>query len=448
MNDKEAIKNKFLNFEPEVDELVINKNWEQIKYFVPQKEKKRRGLFFFLYGTLAFLLISSLIFIVSFFPKNSLDVSEKQISIPQKNKKTANVEIVSSKENNNSFVRKQNKKNSAKQITTNIAQQKALAAYTIASNTKKEVSISSNANANKNTESIVSQQNKFIDTETVFEKGPVIYDQLPLLPFKLLPTEKNSEISPAFNPNYYLPKPVSLISIDLFGGIQQTHTVIKLNNNKQNNTNLNYLAGIGINYHLRNKLSVTGQFIYSRNNFNYTNTVTENKVTKQVLSITSGPTSANIDTTYYIHANTNYIIRSNASYNFALGAEYKFLQKNKLSLGTFALFNVSATKYNYGYTMDYGKDVMIYVNGGPNPPSANLSPPSFKEGDYFKEENRISAGLMPGILLSYRLNKKASLIFKPAYFITLSETNLIINSSSFRLKENSLLLNVGLRIAL
>lgn len=449
MNDKETIKNKFLNFEPEVDELVINQNWEQIKYFVPQKEKKKRGLLFFLYGTLALLLMSSLIFALSFFPKNSLDVSEKESSVVQKNEKTATAKNPDPKKitYTAAVAETYNKKKSAKQNTTNIAQQKTLAAYTAASNTKKEVLINLNANMNKKTESIFSKQNKFIETETVFEKEPVIYDKLPLLSFKFLPSEKNNEIIYAFNPNYYLPKPVSPISIELFGGIQQAHTVIKLNN-KQNNINLNYLAGLGINYHLRNKFTFTGQFIYGKNNFNYTHTVTENKITKQVLSITSSPASPNIDTTYYIHANTNYIIRSNTSYNFALGTEYKFLQKNKLSLSAFALFNVSATKYNYGYTRDYGKEVMVYVKGDPNPPNASLQSPSFKEGDYFKEESRINAGLMPGVLLGYSLNNKTSLILKPAYFIKLSETKLIINSRAFTLKENSLLLNVGLRIAL
>jgi hypothetical protein len=439
MNDKETIKNRFINFEPEVDDFAIAQKWEKIKYFVPQKEKKRRGAIFFLYGTFALLLIPSLILTILYFPKRTLTGSEKENAVLQNTKTISNTKMTTSKNATTSFLaEKPSEKILTKQNVANSAEQKNTKS---AFDTKKEVTTNSPLNTKE-------ERSGFKEIKNISETDTVTYDQLFHLQFPILIPEQNNEITSSFTPNYYLPKPASRYSIDLLGGIQTSRTNIKQFEENQKNTSINYLAGIGINYHLRNKFMLTGQFVFSKNNFDHTYTVTENKITKQVLSISSSPTSAMADTTYYLHANTNYIIRSNESYHFAVGAEYNFLRKNKLSLSAFALFNVTSTKYTYGHTQDYSKDVYVYIKGSPNPPSANPVSSSFKEGDYLKKENRISTDLMPGILLSYRLNNKTSLIFKPAYLIDLSETKLIINSSAFTLKENSLLLNVGLRIHL
>ena len=112
------------------------------------------------------------------------------------------------------------------------------------------------------------------------------------------------------------------------------------------------------------------------------------------------------------------------------------------------MLNVSATKYNYGYARDFGKEVITYVKGNPDPPYTNLVSPSFKEVNLFKQETRINTFFTPGLLLGYCLNSKTTLLIKPACAIPLSETKLVINSSAFTLKEKSHLLNVGLRIAL
>ena len=111
MNDKETIKNRFINFEVEVDDFAINQKWEKIKYFVPKKEKKRRGAFFLLYGTFALLLISSLILTVSYFPKNYLNTSEKENATLKNNKTIFNTKIINSKNARAfSLTKKQNKK--------------------------------------------------------------------------------------------------------------------------------------------------------------------------------------------------------------------------------------------------------------------------------------------------------------------------------------------------
>ncbi len=451
MNDKEAIKNKFIHFEPEVDDLVINQKWEKIKYFAPQKKEKKRGIMFFLFGTFILLfLTSALMLITPLFPNAILDGYEKEKFVVQKNK------IVTNTKNNSDFksgnqkplIEKSEEKNIEGINTKNSSQQRNRT-YTKKTTDKKEVSKNLIASTDKKMDSSSSQIGAaLIETKNESEKDLVTYDPLPLHSI-LLPNSANSgEINTSINPNYYLPKPLSPYSIDLLVGVQPVFTSIKQNNVAQKNNSLNYMAGAAINYHLRNKFSLCGQFIFSHNNFNYKNTITENKIVNQPISVTSIPMVFG-DTVKYVHANTNYIIRSTSSYNFAFGAEYKFFQKNKLSLSAFSFFNVNASKYTYGYTRDFGKDVLVFIKGDPAPhPASNPVSSTFKEGDYLKQETQINTGIMPGVLLGYRLNNKASLVFKPACFIPFSETKFVINSLAFKLKEQSLLLNIGLRVNL
>ena len=61
-DSKPHINSKFSGFEPEVDDTIIDRGWEKIKYFLPQ-EKKRRGFFFFRKG----FLISTLALVCAFF---------------------------------------------------------------------------------------------------------------------------------------------------------------------------------------------------------------------------------------------------------------------------------------------------------------------------------------------------------------------------------------------
>lgn len=442
MNDKETIKNKFIRFEPEVDDLAINQSWEKIKYFVPQKEKKRRGAIFFLYGTMMVLLVSSLVILIPSNNESSLNISAKEIAVAQKNE-TAPVSIITSakKDVSGSVSKHQTKKYFLPSFANTISKQK------ITQHVYKKEVLNNVAEEKSNGFVTKKIEPAFIETKNNVDNAIIVYDHLPLLHAHLLIPETNKEIAFPFTPNYYLPKPTSPLSLDLFAGVQPDRISVKQSNTDQKITT-NYLAGAAINYHFRNKFTFTGQFIFSKNNFNYKNTITENKIINQPISVSS--TAVNYgDTVKYRHANTNYIIHANESYNFAIGADYNMFQKNKLSINAFVLLNVCATKYNYGYTRNFDKDVFVYIKGDPSPnPASNLISTTFKEGDYLKQETLINTGIMPGVLLGYHLNNKTSLIFKPACFISFSETKLVINSEAFKLKENSLLLNIGLRVNL
>ncbi len=451
MNDKETIKNKFIHFEPEVDDLVINQKWEKIKYFVPQKEEKKRGMIFFLMGTFILLFLTSALMLVTpLFPKAILDGYEKEKFVVQKNETATNTENNSDfkSRNQKSLIEKGEEKNT-EGINTKNSSQQYNRTHTKKTTDKKEITKNLIAStAKKNEGNFLPIETAVSETKNESDKDLVTYDPLPLRSILLPMPEKKCEINISINPNYYLSKPLSPYSFDLLVGVQPVFTSITQNNLDQKNNSLNYTAGAAINYHLRNKFSLCGQFIFSHNNFNYKNTITENKILNQPISVSSTPMVFG-DTVRYVHANTNYIIRSAISCNFALGAEYKFFQKNKLSLSAFSFFNVNASKYTYGYTRDFGKDVLVFIKGDPEPhPASNRVSSTFKEGEDLKEEMQVNTGIMPGILLGYTLNNKTSLIFKPACFIPFSENTFVINSLAFKLKENSLLLNFGLRINL
>jgi hypothetical protein len=427
MNDKENIKNRFMDFEPEVDDLLINQNWEKIKYFVPQKEPKRRSGFFFLYGAAAFLVICGLVMLTFF---SNIFYPTKIAGQPSRLQKK---HIVLS-ELPSIHSQLKNKKVQHFKLSNNLSVQKN--------------NISSNEPLLKQTtdKNFVALWPKTIPASDIHQNNatndPVSYHRLD--PFTtMLPTEKiNIEIDPVINNDYFFPKPTSTFSYDLFVGVQRSSFSIKQNTTEKNSYN-GFLIGASINHQLRNKFIFTGQFVFSKANLNYRQVLTQNKIMQKYIATSS--TSSLPDTTRYMLANTNYSIRSQNSYHTALGLEYQVLQKGKFTINAALLFDICFTKYKYGYTRRFSKDVLVHVKGEPNNPNENVVSSTFYEGDFIQSKDMWSSGLMPSTVISYRLSAKYSVIFKPSYLIDLTEKDFIMNSSAFKLKQNSFLLNAGLR---
>ena len=440
MNDKETIKNKFIHFEPEVDDLAINQNWEKIKYFVPQKERKKRGAFFIL-SIGAALFIAGLIGTLFYKPFAKDSVVYKKTKAQPK-VKTTNKSISENTSQQNEVAQNSNARK--KQYKRSIHGTIASGCKTIKLNAKEQIF----KNYNDLTLPTRQKQNYDLVTDTISKKN-LFADILQRLQIPSFATEGMREIYPEFKNAYNSQNLVSALSIDVFGGsVLSYKRRVQHMDFKQKNKDIGCLAGISINYLLQNKFTVCGQFIFDKANLNYSYITSQNKITKQVISISSSPASAQFDSTYYIKAFTDYNIRANYSCYFALGAEYLLLQKNKLSISASALFNVCYTKYNHGYAQYYGDEVFLYIKGQPDPPSSNIVPSYFKEGDNFKTTEVVNLGALPGAVISYSLNNKIFVIFKPCYFIGFSKNKLLINSSSYALNEDRLFINAGLRFKL
>lgn len=445
MNNKENITNKFLNFEPEVDDEIIDKSWEKIKYFVPQKEKKKRGIIFFMFGAGALLLICFSLAALYYLPSTTV-VSD---NVGERGMVTENQELATNSMENNVVKPNEKIQNSGK---IDVQQEdRTNSTSKIQHNTKVSTHISKEENSIQKDKNVIlstKQTSTSVEQQYLIAGDSISYDQLQQVPFSFSINNNNPELFPAVTNNLYFPRFVSPFSVDLFGGLQQSHNQTTQFGVLQKDNALNFLAGAAINYHLKNRFSLTGQFSFGKNNLNYNYTITENKIVKQVFNISSSPTSLQADTIRYINAFTNYKIRSQNSYYFSFGAEYIFLRKNKFSLGAFSLLGLCITDYKYGYNREYGTEIFVYAKGDPNNPADKLVSSQFIEGEQFETESRINTTLMPGIIMKYRLNYKTSIIFKPAYLIDLSENKIIINSSAFRLKQKGVLLNVGLRFNL
>ncbi|MBA3680565.1 MAG: hypothetical protein H0W73_05295 [Bacteroidetes bacterium] len=442
MNKEENIKNRFSQFEPEVDAAAIEMGWQKIKYFVPQKENKKRAGFFFLYGAAALVVLLGIAELVYLSRTDTVFTNKKELT-------THTTKVP----DNNAVVKKDN---TIKEITSTISDKNNVNETTnIALKKDKEfLQKSYESNTSKrtnNTKKVIytSVQKNSVTNNLKKQSGndSVVFNKLDLIATSLLTQNRPSDINISFSNDYFFPKPVSPFSVDLFAGAQLSQTNINQNAPVKNN-HTGFLIGISLNHHLRNKFIFTGQFIFSQPNLNYTNTLTQNKIVSQSLTISSTPSSSGPDTMRYINANTNTFIRSKNCYHAALGLEYQLIKKNKISIHTNLLFDLRVSEYDYGYTREFGKDILVHLKGTPNNPKENLAPSTFVEGDFKQSTNLVSFGLMPAALFSYAINTKTRVIFKPAYFIDLSENNLIINSSSFKLKENNLMLNLGLRINL
>jgi hypothetical protein len=475
MKKSESIKNKFSDFEPEVDGVSIDKGWEEIKYFVPQKQKKKRFVFFFspvFYGSfIALLLFGSAVAALFYYNDTNPVAGQLNNKSAIKNKKATPFELplrvitqqyiaksshthkpyqsnalIFSEEKNQ--VKNYSRSNRMRYYSSNDSQLKNIPAqqnviYRINDDIDSPLNTSNINEQNRDTDSIVVQNN------------PIVHD-----PSRMLKTIESLAIIQIDSSHsttdtlslskqiIVVPLPNSRFSVDVFMGTHKTFTTIKDASETKNyrNNRLNFSIGLGLNYRVKNKLYFTSQFTFSENDVSYTNEIAENKVVKKPRSISV--TVASADTTYYVKANTNDKTQSNTIYHLGLGLEYQLFQKNKLTINGFALVNARTTKLEYNTLKFYGKDTLSYVSGSSNPSLTNIAPSSFSEENTNTSKKTIGLGLTPGFVVGYNLSENASLIFKPSYFVELYQTKLTIKESSFTLKQNNLFFHLGLRISL
>jgi hypothetical protein len=475
MKKSENIKNKFSDFEPEVDGLSIDKGWEEIKYFVPQKQKKKRFGFFFspvFYGSfITLLLFGSGAAVLFYYDDTSPVTGQLNNKSVIKNKKPTAYElplrvITQQYIAKSLYVGKQRQSNTLifskeKSQTKNYSHANKTRNYSVDDSQVKNIPAQKNVMSkigdyidsplntsntieqNQNTSSIVAQNNPVLNDSSIMLKTTEA-----LATMQLDSVRSTIDSLSLLKESVIVPEATSRFSVDVFMGTHKTFTTVKdiSETIKYNYNTLNFSIGLGVNYRIKNKLYFTSQFTFSENDVAYTKETIENKIVKKPR--TAPITAASNDTTYYVTASTKDKIQSNVVYHLGLGLEYQLFQKNKLSLNGFALINARTTKYDYNTLKFYNEDTLLFAQGNSNNSLTNIAPSTFSEENTNASKNTIGIGLTPGFVVAYKLSGNATLIFKPSYFVELYQTKLNVNESSFTLKQNNLFFHLGLRINL
>jgi|GEM_PF-3683968 len=462
------ISSRISDFEPEVDDASIDKGWEKIKYFLPEK-KKRRGFMFFrkqglalFLGMTAMLSLGVLLFKpltdtennASGAPKNNLTENKKTLSgershafgvlTNEESPKEARPEQAAKVQG--SGVKESHKKTADKRNYDKPAQ---LSATLRSAKKENELPAAQNEPATE----LKPFQNK--DASALSfpgETDPVTYQKLDLMPLgNLRRQEKSDSLEPPFvfiDRNMFLAESGSgKFGLEFFTGPARAVTTISGADNNLNGTHrkINLSLGLGINYFYNSRWSINSQFRVSRNVWDYHEESTSNNITdkKKVPVVNSMSPDSLIR---YVEVHSSKTIRSKVSYNLNAGFEYTFFRKSGLKMGALLQASLYSTRYKLVSSTTESTDTVTYLfNSTTKPPvySAGTVPPSYKTSYVLT-----SLGLVPGLVFSYTINSKITVIFRPSYFSQLTGNKTNSRQKYFDTKQAVLFMDLGLRIKL
>lgn len=453
MKKNESIPNKFSDFEPYVDEFTIDKSWEKIKYFVPQKEKKRR--LFFLLPIFYIPLVTFLFYITGINPLYKTQSVQKHTNHTEVEEQEIHRSTTKSKIKPK---QKTLKSNSLRSTLNSVFPEKigGFPTFHLPSPKKSGTVLPQDVKSLSNTQSELSTyatkpspESKIQFFDTLLNKNelsePLVCDYLQPICIYFPDSSKLNRTVILKNIDWaFSHKKTKRLSVDVAGGVQNSFTQIKheSENIEHSNTGLNYLFGMGVNYKIKKRLYLTGQVIGVKNNKIYEERFTGNHVVKKYQM---SPTHVSSDTTYYVKTNSLYYLKSNYKFNLGLGFEYALLQKNKITLNAALLLNTMVANYKYSISKSSEKDTLIHVGPYSNTGTNSTGSSNFKEGRSEVSKKNIDLGIMPGFALGYKLNSKATLIFKSSFFLNLSPLKSEDSGSELSIKQNDLFLQLGIR---
>lgn len=453
MKKSEIIQNKFSNFEPHVDEFTIDKSWKKIKYFVPQKEKKRR--FFMLLPVFCMTFTALLFFVIGISSLYKVQEIKKHEGDAQIKQRVTHKDLF-----------KKNHATKRKSITTKKQQQTQPDLFTEKMNGHSTSYIAPRKNTNNPSipsalnpifhekeappfEEVSTESQVFVlDTavKAVDNINPVYEHLQPILLTGPDSNYLNKTIVQKDTIREFRHKRTNRLSFDIVGGSQYAFTQIKhkSENISHRNSGLNYLLGAGVNYLIKNKIYFTSQFVVTKNNLLFEERFTGNRVVKKYQY---SPTQVYSDTTYYVKATTYHSLKSNYGFNLGLGIESVLFQKNKITINGILLLNALIANYNYSILRFSETDTLIYIGTNSNTIFPNNNSMNFKEGHSSVSEKSADLGIKPGFVIGYKLNSKATLIFRSSFFLNLSPLKKEDPGSEFTVKQNNLFFQLGIRFS-
>ena len=475
--DRGRIKNMFSDFEPEASDASIEEGWENITYFLPGKEK-RRPAFYLL--SCAGIFCALLMTVAGAFILYNYKISETEIA----QNKTKNAipsplapvldETKPAQTGSKAHV------NIPGDQKTAPANSKNANEITRALNGREQATGSNNTDTpkplsgrretaawhkNNNSEKNPAEESSDSHSVSVGDKATSenLRDNEQTMPN--LAGNNNNTLTPAGKENISLPmynlllppqgsdsvKEMPLVSLSVpasgvrgvfklhvFGGTAYAITALhdKTYDLHKKTNAIHASVGIALSYQFINKVSVIGQFVYSKDQMDYKHTLTERIDLLSSQNVTSAPEKK------YIEIYTESMLKSKQSYNAAIGVGYRFYQKGRLGLNGFLLLNLRAVNYQYKEIHTLGTKEILYQPGITIPPPAgsNILLPDLND-----HKTITTAALVPGLMIDYKINKNYAVIIRPSYALQAPANNGRYKNL-FLVKQNTLYLDLGIQL--
>jgi hypothetical protein len=478
---KKNIADRFSGFEPDVDNSTIDKSWEKIKYFLPQ-EKKRRAMVWFknkgLGRTLGVLLTLGLISGLAGLFLHSRE-TEKTLAVAHENKAANTVNELktdSEKAQKNRPGALQNTSEIQPALAKSSGNTPAIKEKNPVPENKRVKAQSASAGpgisegagsapaavpADEDHESMDPVKEKYPSTPlrvtAVKAANPITsealaYEQLHPLFLSRISTDRNDSIPLSFMEIKRDETPLAPIfrkwSIELFGGPCLSNTQIRYGEEMlaPDKRPLDFSLGLGLVFQLTRKWSVYANGRFGRNSFEYEKELQVNRVVdKQTYTQSATPLIAADTIIRYLPSTSYHQVSSAPVYNVGVGAGYSLLRKSKISLEVSLGLSLKYSTYQTGIRIiqQQDQDTLRYTRTSTSPPLANEIRFS---GEYDQKQTFISWGLAPGLAMVYQFHSRLGFIARPSGFIQFSKNNSQSRQEPYRLQQNNLFLDVGLRI--
>ncbi len=436
MKSAQQLIDKFSRFEPEVEEALLEKKWEEVKYFVPKKSTAKRGIYWRNFGCFllaGIILLSSVICILLYqFYQVRVEVSTPKI-IEQKNKIPRVQKRVLSKDRERTFRKMtperrthlaQSDPTKERQKTENPKKHPAFTSSFQPDTQSKALAIVSKPTTGLNPEKsspleVPDNTNKVKRILTDLEKSPGRnMEEEKLIPYVLIPqtfsvlpeeplyeTDKRTPQAPGFLKSWYLEV--------LSGGNQISEKVVN-----QSLISSRSIGGLSMGYQFKPRFGLSLQWIIGGDGPNRNEELVSYK---KVLSVTPIPGTIFQMDTLYEYQEIKGVRRFEPKMQTAFGLciDYELYQQRRLILYGSPGFQVrlrSGKSYDHYQLM---RDTLNFVKtaGGPSIEHVVESEPLPKKTQY----RVFSYGLAPTLSVEYRFWQSLSLVTRITYVKELSQ---------------------------
>lgn len=460
------IANELRHFEPEVDSAHMNQNWEKIKYFLPQEEKKRRFFYLFFKGTglkISIVLSCLTLGVLSFFYLHQTEAEEQWQSrfnekvIPktllQESKREGSVSSLKTQ-----FKPKCDLENAKGKFQASVAGKaggSSLEKQTpvlSADNNEKEaeearvgIPVKRRTKQNDRMEPVLKDSEALPEVETLAET----FLHLPLISINAVHFgrgEDSLSFLPSFGEDIGLKPGIrNKMGVELLGGWTRANTLWHPENtaNEQEQGRSGFFGSVALVYSLKNKWNLNLGYTYIQNKADFAYETNGTKVVATETTVIA-VTSFVPDTLYkYFRVSSNTRVTSARSSFLTIGAGYTLLQQRKFALEILLQMSLRSTVYNIHTLSEVGTDTLLYVRTQGKPVLGGQT--ETENGDRHSRERLTSYGLTSGLNLVYAINRKTSLLLRPAYFIPVFTNPLRTPQPGFGINQRNWFIGIGVR---
>jgi hypothetical protein len=437
------LQNKFNNFEAEEGDDHIHQSWLTIKPKLPP-ERKRRFLYYRLTGLAALLILASLPLSVFLLNKKTLTENAGQKNNSQVRNSAPPEKIVPDVDNNsNKYETRdvdpplENKSN----IPHGRPVTKAIGDLKLTQNNLPVISQHAAAPNEPQMNAQGSEPPAALSTQTRAELTAepenlnVFADVLEMKNFHSPDTENDIvvKITPIIKPI----NPPNKISVEIFYG----RRFLRARLNEQNKEGSSFAVGLGFNYHLNRNLFIPLQVVYTGSQQISEKTETSYREVKQPTSSVTGS-----QVLQYQKVQRTLTIENAQTYHFLAGMNYTFFSAAKFDLNALLLGEFRKSFYKVNNNLTYSNDLVKH-----DPSSGTFNP--YQNAPVFslpgKQTEHVSNfGLTPGLAIGYNFHRKIQVFVRGTYHFTLTKPRLMIEGSTYNLKERTTMISAGFRFKL